>query len=129
MGRVHTTTVKAAQVIVEKYYTRLGSYFHTNKRMCGIAIIPSKKLRQDSRLRHTSEVGSERPSEASPSSCWRRRERRDSYMPEVSTLDQEITEVGPDTKEILKLLDFCQSVQTAGHSADRMNFKTPRGAV
>jgi small subunit ribosomal protein S17e len=90
---------KAARVIVEQYSTRLGKDFHTDKRV----IIPSEKLCASHEAIHRDPVRG-----ISIRLQQEERERRDNYVPEISAPDQ-ITEVGPNTKEMLKLLGFAIS--------------------
>ncbi|XP_019519366.1 PREDICTED: 40S ribosomal protein S17-like [Hipposideros armiger] len=111
MVHVRTKTMKkASQVFTETHYMHLSYNFHTNKCVCEeIMVIPSKKLRNKiagyvTRLMTQIQRGPVRG--VSIKLQEEERERRGNYVPDVSVLDQEITAVGPDTKEMLKLLDL-----------------------
>ncbi|XP_006889767.1 PREDICTED: 40S ribosomal protein S17-like [Elephantulus edwardii] len=126
MGCICTKTMKkASRTIIEKYYTSLGNDFHPNQHVCEeIAIIPSEKPRNEQRSHRGPVRGSSIRLQEEGT------ERRENSVPEASALDQEIIEVDPDTKEMLKLVDFgsLSNLQVTQPTAG-MNFKTPCGAI
>merc|ERR1712048_1227583 len=134
MGRVRTKTVKkTSRRIIEKYYMMLTLDFHTNKRVIEeIAIIPTKRLRNQiagfiTHLMERIRAGPVRG--ISIKLQEEERERRDNYVPEVSALEMtDIIEVDPDTKDMLKAMDFgniaglqvTQPINTVSYRGPRM---------
>ncbi|RKP08534.1 40S ribosomal protein S17-like protein [Thamnocephalis sphaerospora] len=111
MGRVRTKTVKkASKVVIEKYYPRLTLDFQVNKRICDeVAIISTKRLRNKiagftTHLMRRIQRGPVRG--ISFKLQEEERERKDNYVPDVSALDTTRIEIDPDTKDLLKSLNF-----------------------
>ncbi|KAL1228515.1 40S ribosomal protein S17 [Trichinella nelsoni] len=111
MGRVRTKTIKkAARTIINRYYTRLGFDFHTNKRIVDeIAIVPSKRMRNKiagftTHLMKRIQKGPVRG--ISIKLQEEERERRDNYVPDVSALSVETLNIDEETKALLDSLGF-----------------------
>ncbi|KAG2180112.1 hypothetical protein INT43_003900 [Umbelopsis isabellina] len=110
-GRVRTKTVKkASRVLIEKYYPRLTLDFQTNKKICDeVAIIASKRLRNKIAgfTTHLMKRISRGPVRGISFKLQEEeRERKDNYVPEFSALDTSVIEIDPETKELLKSLNF-----------------------
>ena len=110
MGVRTKTVKKSARVIVEKYYSRLGVDFHTNKRICDeVAVVPSKRMRNKIAgfVTHLMKRIARGPVRGiSLKLQEEERERRMDFVPEVSAIDQDFVEGDPDTKDMLDALDF-----------------------
>mmetsp|Transcript_107298 Transcript_107298/g.149608 ORF Transcript_107298/g.149608 Transcript_107298/m.149608 type:complete len:139 (-) Transcript_107298:71-487(-) len=114
MGRVRTKTVKrSSRVIVEKYYGKLTRDFHTNKKVImEIAVIPSKRLRNKiaGYTTHLMKRIARGPVHGiSLKLQEEERERRMDFVPEVSSVDQQIMdgiEVDDETMDMLRAMDM-----------------------
>ncbi|KAI7899364.1 40S ribosomal protein S17-B [Cokeromyces recurvatus] len=111
MGRVRTKTVKkASRVLIEKYYPRLTLDFQVNKKILDeVSIIQSKRLRNKIAgfTTHLMKRISRGPVRGISFKLQEEeRERRDNYVPEFSALDTSVIEVDPETKDLLKAINF-----------------------
>lgn len=107
MGRVRNKTVKrAARVLIEKYFARMATDFHTNKRVADdVAIIQSKRLRNKiagfaTHLMRRIENGPVRG--ISLKLQEEEREKKLDFAPEVSFVAVEEINVDPKTYEMLQ---------------------------
>ena len=113
MGVRTKTVKKSARVIVEKYYSRLGVDFHTNKRICDeVAVVPSKRMRNKIAgfVTHLMKRIARGPVRGiSLKLQEEERERRMDFVPDESALAVETIEVDRDTMDMLKSIN-CGSI-------------------
>ncbi|CAD8163910.1 unnamed protein product [Paramecium pentaurelia] len=107
MGRVRNKTVKkAAKVLIEKYYMKLTSDFHFNKKILSeVGQVPSKKLRNKiagfaTHLLKRIQTGSVKG--ISLKIQEEERERRLDYVPEKSSIDIDNLRGDQDVKRMLE---------------------------
>jgi len=107
MGRIRTKTVKkASKVLIEKYYTKLTSDFHFNKKVLSdVAVLPSKRMRNKiagfaTHLMKRIQKGPIRG--ISLKVQEEERERRLDYVPDHSKIDITRVTVSQDTRDMLK---------------------------
>ncbi|VCX19804.1 unnamed protein product [Gulo gulo] len=112
--------------VTEKYYPCLGNDIRTNVRDRGYRYSQEETLQQDSSFatREMKQLQKGSVRNISNKLQQEETESRDNCVPEVSALDQEINEVEPDTKEILKFLESgSMSNMQFTQPTVRMNFK------
>ena len=110
MGVRTKTVKKSARVIVEKYYSRLGVDFHTNKRICDeVAVVPSKRMRNKIAgfVTHLMKRIARGPVRGiSLKLQEEERERRMEYVPDRSEVDTDQIHIDADTKEMLREMNM-----------------------
>ena len=107
MGRVRTKTVKkAAKVLVEKYYSKMTTDFHFNKKILSeVGQLPSKRIRNKiagfaTHLMKRIQKGPVRG--ISLKLQEEERERRLDYIPEKSMIDINNVALDANAREMLK---------------------------
>jgi small subunit ribosomal protein S17e len=111
MGRVRNKVVKrAARSIVEKYYMKLDTDFHHNKRVTeDVAIIHSKRIKNKvagyaTRLMRRVQKGVVKGIYIKKQE--EERERRENFIPKKSILDVECVEVDPVTMQMISTYSY-----------------------
>eukprot|EP00769_Ergobibamus_cyprinoides_P001457 gnl/Ergobibamus_cyprinoides/250.p1 GENE.gnl/Ergobibamus_cyprinoides/250~~gnl/Ergobibamus_cyprinoides/250.p1 ORF type:complete len:154 (+),score=80.87 gnl/Ergobibamus_cyprinoides/250:35-463(+) len=130
MGHVRTKTIKkAAREIIERYYTKLGTDFQVNKRVCDeVAQITSKKVRNQiaGYVTHLMARIQEGPVRGiSLKLQEEERERRDNYIPDVSGLTTEVYTIDQVTKELITKMGF-DEIATDVHEVKQQQATIPR---